>query len=333
MTDVARAAGVSIKTVSRVVNAEAPVHPGTAAKVRAAIEQLGFRRNAGARNLRTGSGTGTLGLIVEDVGNPFYSELHRAIERAAATGGRYVLTASSDGDRERERQLALEFCARRVDGLVIIACGERHDYLAAEIKAGTPVVFADRPGGEPGADTVLADDEAGAAMAVAHLARLGHRRIGFLGDAKEVHTARQRLLGFRRGCAEAGIDYDERLVRLGFRARGTETGLAEVSAALRETGAATAIVTGNNRITVAVLRAIAAGERRPELVGFDDFELADLLDPPVSVVASDLTALGTTAAELLLARMRGDRSPPKKVVLPMRLIARSRPLPHKEITP
>ncbi|ASR37623.1 LacI family transcriptional regulator [Prauserella marina] len=333
MTDVARAAGVSIKTVSRVVNAEAPVHPGTAAKVHAAIERLGFRRNAGARNLRTGSGTGTLGLIVEDIGNPFYSELHRAIERAAATGGRHVLAASSEGDEERERDLALEFCARRVDGLVIIACGERHDYLAAELKAGTPVVFVDRPCGELDADTVLADDEGGAAMAVAHLARLGHREIGFLGDAPEIHTTRQRLLGFRRGCEEAGIDYDERLVRLGLRARGTETDLADVSAALRDTGAATAIVTGNNRITVAALRTLAAGGRRPELVGFDDFELADLLDPPVSVVASDLTALGTTAAQLLLARTRGDRFPPKKVVLPMRLIDRSHPLPREESAP
>ncbi|PXY20734.1 LacI family DNA-binding transcriptional regulator [Prauserella muralis] len=320
MTDVARLARVSIKTVSRVVNGEPGVHPDTAARVHEAIDRLGFRRHAGASTLRRGTATGTLGLVVEDVGNPFYSELNRAVERVAAAHGSQVLTGSSDSTPDRERELALEFCARRVDGLLVVPSGERHSYLAAEQRAGTPVVFVDRPGGELAADAVLVDNAGGTAEAVAHLAARGHRRIAFLGDDAGLFTARERLRGFREGCAKAGVPYDERLVRLH---RPTERGVGEAARAVLDgPGAATAVVTGNNRVTVHLLRALATRARRPALVGFDDFELADLLDPPVSVIAHDVAALGRTAAELLFARAHGDTSPPRKVVLPVRLVPR-----------
>ncbi|WP_199433476.1 LacI family DNA-binding transcriptional regulator [Qaidamihabitans albus] len=320
MSDVARLAGVSIKTVSRVVNDEPAVHPDTAERVVDAIERLGFRRNLGARNLRRGSSTGTLGLIVEDVGNPFFSELNRAVERTAAAFARQVLTGSSDEDPERERELALEFCARRVDGLLVVPAGERHGYLVPEMRAGTPVVFVDRPAGDIVADTVLVDNAGGAAEAVAHLTACGHRRIAFLGDSQEIYTARERLRGFREGCARAGVRCEERLVLM---RPPTAHNVADAADRLfAGRGSATAVVAGNNRVTVHLLRALALRERRPALVGFDDFELADLLDPPVSVVAHDVSALGETAAELLFARVQGDQSPPRKVVLPVRLVAR-----------
>ncbi|RZQ59572.1 LacI family DNA-binding transcriptional regulator [Amycolatopsis suaedae] len=320
MSDVARLAGVSIKTVSRVVNDEPAVHPDTAERVMAAIEQLGFRRNLGARNLRRGSTTGTIGLVVEDVGNPFYSELNRAIERIASSHDRQVLTGSSDEDRDRERELALEFCSRRVDGLLIVPAGMQHGYLVPEMRAGTPVVFIDRPAGDIVADTVLVDNIGGTVEAVTHLAAHGHRRIAFLGDNVEIYTAGERLRGFREGCARAGIRYDEGLVVM---RTPTEEGVGDaVRRLMAGAEPPTAVVAGNNRVTVHLLRALAHAPRRPALVGFDDFELADLLDPPVTVVAHDVGGLGEAAANLLFARIQGDQSAPRKVVLPVRLVPR-----------
>jgi LacI family transcriptional regulator len=320
MNDVARLAGVSLKTVSRVVNGEAGVHPGTAQRVLAAIDQLGFRRNLGARNLRRGSSTGTIGVLLEDVANPFYSMLTRAVEEVARQYGRHVLTGSSDENPERERELALEFCARRVDGLLVVPAGLRHGYLVPEIHAGLPVVFLDRPAGDIVADTVLVDNLGGAVEAVAHLARHGHRRIAFLGDAPNIFTASERLRGFREGCARAGLRFDEDLVTMGPH---DERSIREALRRAEERPEpATAVVTGNNRITVLVLRALAGRPDRPALVGFDDFELADLLSPPVSVIAHDTGVLGKAAADLLFARLAGDDSPPHRVILPVHLIAR-----------
>lgn len=164
MNDVARLAGVSIKTVSRVVNDESGVHPATAERVLTAIEQLGFRRNLSARHLRRGTETGTIGLVLEDVANPFYSVLTRAAEEVARAHGRQVLTGSSDEDPARERELVLEFCARRVDGLLVVPAGHQQGYIAHEINAGTPVVFLDRPAGNVEADTVLVDNVGGTAQ-------------------------------------------------------------------------------------------------------------------------------------------------------------------------
>ena len=318
MSDVARLAGVSIKTVSRVVNDEPGVHAETAERVVSAIERLGFRRNIGALNLRRGSSTGTIGLVLEDVANPFYSGLTRATEEVARRHGRQVLAGSSDEDPGRERELSLEFCARRVDGLIVVPAGRQHGYLVPEIASGMPVVFVDRPPGDVVVDTVLVDNVEGAASAVAHLARHGHRRIGFLGDAPAIFTAGERLRGFREGCAKAGIRYDERLVAMG-PAQDAPGLLARL---LDGPSPATAVITGNNRITLQVLRTLAGAPRRPALIGFDDFELADLLDPPVSVVALDPGLLGKAAAELLFARLDGDASPPRRIVLPVRLVPR-----------
>ncbi|MEU6130127.1 LacI family DNA-binding transcriptional regulator [Saccharopolyspora sp. NPDC047091] len=317
MNDVARLAGVSIKTVSRVVNGERGVHPGTASRVLDAIEQLGFRRNLGARNLRRGAETGIIGLVLEDVANPFYSMLTRAVEEVASEQGAQVLTGSSGEDPARERELALEFLSRRVDGLLVVPAGDRHGYLAREAHAGTPVVFVDRPAGGVDADTVLVDNAGGTALAARHLAEHGHRRIAFLGDAPGISTAAERLSGFRAGCAQAGVPFDAELVRMG--PHTAESVAGALAGPLR---AATALVTGNNRITVHALRALAGRATRPALVGFDDFELADLLDPPITVITYDVRELGASAARAVYARLGGDAGPPRRLVLPTRLLAR-----------
>lgn len=321
MVDVARRARVSLKTVSRVVNRESGVAQRTTERVRAAIEALSFRRHDGAAHLRSGSTTASLGIVLMDVADPFYSVLTRAVEEVAIGHGFLVFAGSSDEDPGRERQLALALCARRVDGLLVVPAGTDQRYLRAEIAAGTPVVFVDRPGIGVAADAVLVDNAGGVRAAVAHLAAHGHHRIGFLGDNPAIYTARERLRGFTQGMtALRGAD-PARLVEMGpHSAQSVRAALARFRS---ERHPATALVTGNNRITVLVLRALAAMRGwRPALVGFDDVELADLLRPSLTVIEQDASALGRTAAELLFARISGDRRPTQRVVLPARLVAR-----------
>jgi len=322
MVHVAARAGVSLKTVSRVVNGEAGVAEATIAQVQAAIEELGFRRNEGASHLRRGSTTTSLGLVLMDVADPFYSTLTRAVEEVALRHRFLVLAGSSDEDVARERELALSLCSRRVDGLLVVPAGTDQTYLQAEILAGTPVVFVDRPGVGVQADAVLVDNAGGTRHAVEHLAGHGHRQIGFLGDNPAIYTAQERLRGYREGMAAAtGRPADERLIDMGpHSALSVGAALDRLRSGARPV---TALVTGNNRITVLVLRALAVIKRwRPALVGFDDVELADLLRPGVTVIEQDASALGHHAAELLFSRIAGDTRPAQRIVLPVRLIAR-----------
>jgi LacI family transcriptional regulator len=321
MVDVARRARVSLKTVSRVVNGEAGVATETAERVRATIEELGFRRHEGAAHLRRGSTTATLGVVLMDVADPFYSALTRAVEEVAVGHGFLVFAGSSDEDPARERQLALALCARRVDGLLVVPGGTDQGYLRAEVAAGTPVVFVDRPGQGLSADAVLVDNAGGVRTAVEHLAAHGHRRIAFLGDNPAIYTARERLRGFTRGLAASGRPGDARLVEMGpHTPQSVHAALTRFAA---ERHPATALVTGNNRITVLALRALAAMRGwHPALIGFDDLELADLLRPSLTVIEQDASALGRIAAELLFSRIAGDRRPIRRVVLPTRLVPR-----------
>ena len=321
MVDVARRARVSLKTVSRVVNREAGVAAGTTERVRAAIEALSFRRHDGAAHLRSGSTTASLGIVLMDVADPFYSTLTRAVEEVAIGHGYLVFAGSSDEDVARERQLALALCARRVDGLLIVPAGTDQRYLSAELGAGTPVVFVDRPGVGVSADAVLVDNAGGVRAAVEHLAAHGHRRIGFLGDNPAIYTARERLRGFAQGMAAIRPSGPAHLIEMG--PHSPQSVRAALTRFRSERHPATALVTGNNRITVLVLRALATMRGwRPALVGFDDLELADLLRPSLTVIVQDASALGRIAAELLFARIAGDRRPIQRVVLPTRLVPR-----------
>ena len=215
MSDVAVAAGVSLKTVSRVVNSEPGVRPETAALVSEAIERLGFSRNAVARTLRRGQRSHMLGLVIEDVSNPFYSKIFRGVEEIARDVGFLVITASSGGEPEREPELVQLLCERRVDGLLVVPAADNHRYLLPEVRAGTGLVFIDRPPALIDADAVLLDNVGGARTAVRHLLGLGHRRIAMIGDEKRIFTAAERLHGYRDALDAAGQPFDPSLVRLG----------------------------------------------------------------------------------------------------------------------
>jgi len=323
MRDVAALAGVSLKTVSRVVNGESGVSEELTSQVVEAVRLLDYRPNMTASSLRRADKkTATIGLLLEDVGNPFSSALHRAIEDVAARRGTMVFAASSDEDTGREAAVLRAFAMRRVDGLILVPA--KHDLtgLAHERRLGRPIVFVDRPAARRDADTVTVDNRTGIAGAVGHLAAHGHRRIAYLGDLSEIWTAGERYLGYVEGLTAEGIRHDSRLERQDV--HGVEAAEVAVLELLDSDEAPTALLTGQNLITMGAIRALQrlGLQRRVALVGFDDFLLANLLDPPVSVVAQDAAALGRTAAELLFARLDGDRSPPRNVVVSTRLIPR-----------
>jgi LacI family transcriptional regulator len=323
MLDVAALAGVGLATVSRVVNGKAGVSAVTVARVQSAIDRLDYRHNVNASSLRRlDRKTATIGLLLEDVSNPFMSSLHRAIEDAVRERGMLVFAGSCDENAERERELISALRARRVDGLVVVPAAGDHSYLLPELRHGTAMVFVDRPAGFLDADAVVSDNAGGVRAAVTHLVAHGHRRIGYLGAVRGIATASERLDGYQQGLARAGIALDERLVRMEL--NGMAEGEAATAVLLAAGEPPTAIVSGQNFLTIGAIKALRARglQRQVGLVGFDDFLLADLLEPAVTVIAQDPAELGRRAAELLLLRLDGDRSPSRRIECPVELVPR-----------
>lgn len=319
MIDVASAAGVSLKTVSRVINGEPGVRPATAEKVIAAATALRYERNDIAASLRHGARSFTLGLVIEDVANPFYSAIAQAVEERARERSTMLITASAREDPVRERELVTALLRRRVDALLVVPTGNDHRYIQ-DVGFDTTTVFLDRPPARIKADTVLVENAAGARRAVEHLLGGGHTRIAFVGDDVRLFTARERLSGYRKALARAGVPDDPALVALG---HGTSAAAAQATAelmALAPDRRPTAIFTGNNRCTVGALHALNGKRRRVALVGFDDFELADLLG--ITVIRTDPQQIGWLAAELAFARIEGDDGQPRRLIVPAQLVPR-----------
>ena len=305
MKDVAARAGVGLKTVSRVVNGEPGVTPDTERRVQEAITALGFRRNDSARILRKGR-TASIGLVLEDLADPFYGPLSRAVEEVARSHGALLINGSSAEDPAREQELVLALCARRVDGLVVIPAGDDHRYLEPEIAAG----HRHRLRGPPG----RSDRRRRRALrqlrrragrgGPSHRARPPpdriHRR-----PAADPHRARSGCAAIATAMAAAGLAVDDSWVALG--STEPERVRAAAGAMLDGPAPVTALFAGNNRVTVTAVRVLAERPRPVALVGFDDFELADLLQPAITVVAQDAARLGRTAAGMLFRRLEGDR--------------------------
>ena len=323
LRDVAALAGVSFKTVSRVVNEEAGVSPALTDRVRAAVDELGFRLNAGARGLRLAPGrTSSIGLLLDDVADPFSSAMLRAVEDVALPRGALLFCASHDDDPARERTAAAEFVARGADGLILAPTGGDQAHLARGLRVGTAVVCVDRVPRDLDVDTVTATHGAGAAAAVRHLAAGGHARIAYLGDRPLIGAARDRLAGYRAGLAEVGLRPDPSL-EVADLVASTQAERA-VDVLFRGFDAPTALVTGRAATTVAAVRALhrLGRQRLVAVVGLDDFATADLLSPAITVVAQDPAAIGRRAAGLLFARMAGEAGPPATHPVPTVLIAR-----------
>ena len=315
---VAESAGVSLKTASRVLNNEPSVSEATRLKVRAAADALGFRRNAVAADLARGGVSRLVGFVTGDLANPFYSDLASGIERELRNHDLQLITASSDEDADQERDLIDALIERRVAALLIAPTAEDHSYLQSELATGVPLVFLDRPPGGIEADTVVLDNRAGAEVATDHLLADGHRKIALLGDLPRLWTFRERREGFIAAMTRAGVEDPERYVRDGL--HDAEAARAAVVELLALDDPPTAILTANNKITQGALRALHPDLRRVALVGFDDFELADILG--VTVVGYEVATMGQEAARLAVSRIASHSGEPRLTVVPTRLVAR-----------
>lgn len=316
MKEVAARAGVALKTVSRVVNEEPNVSPELTAKVQAAIKELNYTPNESARMLRRGR-TGTVAVVIRDIGDPFFAALGRAVELWARDSGSVLMIGLTDEDPDRERDVCLEFVARRPDALIMAPIGESQEYLAPHVDAGMAVVTIDRPAHGIEADAVLADNAGGIDQAVDHLVRQRHRRIAYLGDDERIFTARERVVAYRAAMRRHRLDVDEDMVHL---AEPTAEGIGITLSAVLDQ--ATAIICGNNRTTVEVLRGLAGRRDQVALVSFDDLELGDLLRPGLTAVAQSADVMARTAIQLMTERLPEPHRPGRTVRVPVRMIIR-----------
>jgi LacI family transcriptional regulator len=255
-----------------------------------------------------------------DITNPFFAAIYRGLEDVAQGEGALVLSGSSDADPDRERALIETLIARRVDGLVIASGRPDPALLVAELAHGTPMVFVDQDPAIDGVDVVRTDHHLGARMATEHLLAHGHRRVAFLGDSPHFYSADERRRGFVDVMAAAGLGTPWVVTNL------TDPDQA-ATATVEVLGAAdppTALFTAQNFVTMGAVRTLhqLGLQHQVALVGFDDVEVATLVDPKITVVPQQPALLGKLAAERLFARLRGDSRQPERLVLAPELLVR-----------
>jgi DNA-binding LacI/PurR family transcriptional regulator len=318
LKDVALLAGVSVKTVSNVVNDFPHVRPATRAKVQEALDQLGYRPNLTARSLRSGR-TGMIALAVPALDAPYFSELASQVVRAAAAQDWTVLVEETGGDRTREREAAAGLRGQLIDGVLLSPLALRASDLAGAAGTGPPLVLLGERLGSGPADHVAVDNEAAARELVEHLIARGRTRIGVIGAQRPGlgHTARLRIKGYRAALAAAGLPHDPDLV-------------VQVSEWRRQHGAAgarqllalahrpDAIFCLNDLLAIGAVRTLAdAGLRVPEdiaVVGFDDIEESRYAVPTLTTVAPDKPAIARHAVELLARRLQAEPAGPAEEV-------------------
>src|SRR5436190_5777686 len=323
--DVARRAGVSPMTVSRVINANTRVSAGTRGRVEQAIADLGYVPSRLARGL-SGQRTGTLAVIVPDVANPFFTLIVRGAEDVARRAGFRVILCDTRADLAVEREVIEEMIAHRVEGILIAPVSDRsREHLRRLARFGLPFVLVDRTIPGVAADAVLGDSVDGARRLVAHLIALGHRRIGMVVEAGDVSTARDRRRGYEAALAEAGLPVEPALVAEATVDPGG--GAAGMRRLLELDARPTAVFTVNNLVALGAIEAVrAAGLDVPEdiaLVCFDDIEYASRLFPFLTVMEQPAETFGTLGTQLLLERIDGRGSArPRTVVLPAEFVVR-----------
>jgi LacI family transcriptional regulator len=333
--DVARRAGVSTMTVSRVINNSGYISPETRSRVERAIADLDYLPNALARSLRFKQ-TKTIALVLSDISNPFFTTLARGVEDAAMEHGFSVLFCNTDESDAVEREYLSILIQKQVDGVLLVPASDHGGALGQLRARGVPVVALDRRVPGVPVDTVRGDSEGGAYAAVCHLLALGHTCIAAMTGPRGISTATDRLAGYRRALEGAGVAVDERLICSDDFT--TEGGYRATQRLLAERVAPTAIFSGNNFIAFGAFRALReAGLQVPEdvsLVTFDDLPDSWLMTPFLTTVNQPAHAIGRRATELLLERL-GERGGPeaREIVLPTELIVRRSSAPPRGSEP
>lgn len=324
LTDVARLAGVSTMTVSRVINDSGYASPEARARVNRAISELGYMPNVLARQLRS-KRTKTIALVVTDIANPFFTTIARGVEDAARAQGYAVMFCNTDESEAQEIEYVRVLIQRQVDGVLLVPATDSSASLQLLHKHGLPVVVLDRRIHSGGVDEVRTDSEAGAHVAVRHLLDLGHRRIAVLTGPEAVSTAADRVAGYRRAMAEEGLEPDGELVIFG--GYNETSGYEMTRRILDVRPQPTALFAANNFIAFGAIRALReAGMSTPEdmsIAVFDDLPPGWVFDPFLTVVSQPAYEIGKQAAELMLERLAGKApAESRTIVLPSELITR-----------
>lgn len=292
---VAQLAGVSLKTASRVMNGEPNVRPQMQQRVRDAAKQLGFQPNAAATMLGRGVKTEHIALITSDIENPFSSAVAKGAESLARDRGMQLNVASSDDNPERELALVQDLVSRQVRGILLISSMQSHQDLSFVLEREIPLVFVDRAPNGLQAPSVLFDNRAAAREAVTHLILAGHRRIAFVGDYRWPSSHVDRYSGYREALAAAGLPADDSMLHENV--HGMHRAREVVRELLDRPDPPTALFVANNQLSVGALYARSERGDAVAMVGFDDFDLAELAG--VTVVRHDPVAMGRRAVEIL----------------------------------
>ncbi|QKJ18518.1 LacI family DNA-binding transcriptional regulator [Microbacterium hominis] len=327
--EVARHAGVSPMTVSRTLAGGANVRPDVQEKVHAAVRELGYHRNENARSLRPGQSSGLIGVAITNLGNPYYGNFALGVEEVVAETGRRIILGNTGGESARERQLVADLKGRQVEGLILVPAGGSTDHLLPERLGDMPLVLASRRIYGLDVDVVLLDDVGGAYRGTLALLDSGHTRIGYLGNVGSAFTGGRRYEGYARALSERGIALDPELVVREHQDAASASAGEATRRLLDLDSPPTAIFSANNRNSIGALREIgrrlregAVAAEMPEIVSFDDFELAEVMPVPVTIVDHDARQLGREAARLLLSRLeKSERAqgPSRLVEMPVRL--------------
>lgn len=325
--DVARAAGVSVATVSRVLNHHRGVRPGTREQVMRAVRELNYQPNLIASALMTGQ-TRTVGLLVPDISNPFFAEICRGVEDAGAERGFSLVICNTDERLDLEAQKVNLLRKKAVDG-IIFASAEVGDANIVELQqAGYPIVLISREVDGIEANSVSVDDFQGGYLATKHLIGLGHRRIAHLAGPLRTRPGLYRKKGYEAALEQADIEVDPALIAAG--EFNLQSGRAMARALLeRLPEPPTAVFAGNDLIAIGAIKELRqAGLRVPadvSVVGYDHTALAEVADPPLTSIAQPMHEMGRRAMELLLAAIAESPSATRthQIVLPPRLVVAS----------
>ena len=334
MRDVAERAGVSITTVSHVINQTRVVSDETRVRVLEAMQELGYQPNVVARSLRRKE-TYTIGVIVQDSAYPFYAEVIRGIEDTSFEQGYTITLCNSDGDLGKELRYTNMLIERQVDGILFFAASSKSiAHILKFTERGVPLVVIDRQVPDIDIDSALIDNKRGGWLATRHLLELGHRRIGCIAGPPDILVSARRTAGYQQALSEEGISVEDDLIVNGdFE---YESGYKAARSLLVMDAPPTAIFACNDLMAVGAVNAARALERQVptdvSVVGFDDIRLASLVNPPLTTIAQPKYEMGVVATTMLLDRISTPDAPPRQQTLEAKLRVRhsSGPVPPNE---
>lgn len=323
ISDVATKAGVSVTTVSHVLSARRPVAEATRAKVLQVIDELGYRPNEMARSMRA-KRTSTVALVVPDISDPFYTSAARGLQDTVRAAGYHCIVESTDSDRHSAREAVRQLLSR-VDGMVVSGADLHHEDLQLIVDAGVPLTLLGADVAGPGFDVVANADFDAGAMAADHLIRRGCRRVAFVAGPQDHGASARRVEGYRSVVDDGGASTTH--PELTTRSAGTlDSGTQCMAALLQLDDPPDGVVCVSDVVAIGAMYAVTEqGLRVPDdvaVIGFDDLEVAAMVNPKLTTMATASREHGKVAGDLLLHRIDDRDAPPRREVFPARLVAR-----------